>query len=760
MKGKKDVLGYRSKLHQKRLPEKKLYKCGHCSEKFLFASSLHEHEKTHSSTNAHVHLEESERIEICVDNSKVSLITNKKRSEQLEYACTDCDEKFKFPNSLLMHKKLHVDKKILYDCDKCDQKFSCHNDLLMHTRSHTGGFYWMGQSSNLVSGDVFSVFPSLSTSTHKVKNIRVSKINDRVVKAEQGHPWIFCKYCNRKFQEDRYLRLHMRVHKAEMPYFSSGRCDKKLGSAMSSNKHSGLSHQTVADVKESDADPCEFDQQQKTFRERFEEYIASHAGKKTNINTKLVNSVDALKPLNKHSGLSHQTVANVNECKFEQQKTFRERFEEKLNECDDADPCEFNQQQKTFRERFEEYIAAHTRKKTNMNTELMVNNEDALKPLNNNHVSISKNIHEAESYNCKWCNALFLREILWRDHMRSVHFGKKLYSCDQCDAKFTNQTHLFTHKGYMHFNKFRKIVEENQRLEDNHLSTHGGKKISGCDECEDENSSRASTLCHQKTEHTPEAFYTQTVNEKSLIEMRTILGQSSSIDGENMYNCNECRKTFSSVKGLKIHGSVHKFKQHMKIYNCRICRRRFPSAKGLKIHFAFHSIERLRKRRLPVTSNVLKIKSGSAVKIHACDQCSDFFVHKHVLQEHVATMHCDVKKDNYDGKPQETGMHGDHTAVIVVKPVDCNECEVKCEVFDDGTSQFENHPHGNLLDNEENRAASVEQEQYWDPADPSGTNLEMKLEEEEWKPFGCGKCCASFARPEEAVACFYNHSDI
>ena len=456
------------------LPETKLHKCGHCSENFLFASSLHEHEKSHSPTNANVHLEESERIETCVDNSKVSLAANLKQSEQFEYACTDCDEKFRFPNSLLLHEKSHTDKKRLYDCCECEQKFSYPMDLLIHKREHSGEICRIGQSPN--SGDVFPS-PSLSSPTHDVKKICDSlKTEDyRIVEAVGGHGWLFCcNRCNRKFEEKRHLKLHMRVHTTEMPY-SFDRCNETFHPAISANVHSGLSHQTMANV----------------------------------------------------------------------------------DECDDADPCKFDQQPKTFGERFEVNIA---RKKTNIGIELEYS-VDALIPTNNRE---SGYIFEAESYFCDWCNKRFSSQYLWHEHMRLVHSGKKLYSCDQCDAKFARQAQKTLHIFHMHFIKSGKIAKKSRRLKNNHISKRAGKKISGCDECDNEYTCGASVLTHQKTELAPETVYNQIDNKQSLIEIRMNLEHSSSIDGENMYNCDECKKTFSSVKGLRIHGSVHKFKRHRK----------------------------------------------------------------------------------------------------------------------------------------------------------------------------------------------------
>ena len=114
------------------------------------------------------------------------------------------------------------------------------------------------------------------------------------------------------------------------------------------------------------------------------------------------------------------------------------------------------------------------------------------------------------------------------------------------------------------------------------------------------------------------------------------------------------------------------------------------------------------------------------------------------------TMHCDVKKDDYEdcGKPSEIGVHGDHTAVIEVKPVDCNECEVKCEVvIDHGISQFENHLREKSFDDDVSRATSVEQEHKWIP-EPSGTNLEMKFES-----YGSGSMETVWLRKMLCVIC-------
>ena len=78
------------------------YKCSHCDEKFAQECALKLHEKVHT---------------------------------QGIFSCNDCDKKFDSQSELNRHRKSHEGNKP-FSCSKCDKKFRLQNDLDKHEAVH------------------------------------------------------------------------------------------------------------------------------------------------------------------------------------------------------------------------------------------------------------------------------------------------------------------------------------------------------------------------------------------------------------------------------------------------------------------------------------------------------------------------------------------------------------------------------------------------------------------------------------------------
>ena len=68
--------------------------------------------------------------------------------------------------------------------------------------------------------------------------------------------------------------------------------------------------------------------------------------------------------------------------------------------------------------------------------------------------------HLKKTFSCKTCGKNYSETLSLKNHIKIVHEGAKIYSCNLCDKMFGSRV-----KDYLELNRHYKTVHENQEKE-------------------------------------------------------------------------------------------------------------------------------------------------------------------------------------------------------------------------------------------------------------------------------------------------------
>lgn len=188
-----------------------------------------------------------------------------------------------------------------------------------------------------------------------------------------------------------------------------------------------------------------------------------------------------------------------------------------------------------------------------------------------------------DSLTCVFCTARFSDKVELENH-KLIHVNGKSYKCHLCDRSFT------------WFGNFQK-----------HMLNHG------------ENESKLHPY-----------FSASDVNEEDLLIR----------EGNNIFRCGMCYKTFTRMSGLRTHVRMHSGQRPYKCENCTLA---FTTNRALKMHMRIHSGERPYKctdcektftRKDELQAHIYLHKGEKPYK---CNVCSSAFVRHGHLQRHMLT---------------------------------------------------------------------------------------------------------------------------
>ena len=113
------------------------------------------------------------------------------------------------------------------------------------------------------------------------------------------------------------------------------------------------------------------------------------------------------------------------------------------------------------------------------------------------------------------------------------------------------------------------------------------------------------------------------------------------------YQCEDCKKSYSTLSGLTKHREFHCTNQSSKSFSCKFCEKTYTSLGALKMHIRTHT--------LPCKCNLCgkafsrpwllqgHMRTHTGEKPFACTQCGRAFADRSNLRAHLQT-HSDVKK--------------------------------------------------------------------------------------------------------------------
>ncbi|KAM4051859.1 uncharacterized protein ACNLHF_026424 [Anomaloglossus baeobatrachus] len=223
-----------------------------------------------------------------------------------------------------------------------------------------------------------------------------------------------------------------------------------------------------------------------------------------------------------------------------------------------------------------------------------------------------KSIHTGKkSYSCPECGKCLSDKASLIRHVKS-HTGEKPYSCSQCGKCFTLKSGFIMHQRVHTGEKPHSCIEcgkcfiTKAKLKE-HYRIHTGEKPCPCSICGKCFRSHSSLLSHKKI-HTVEKPYSCSECGKCFKYKSGFIMHQRVHTGEKPHSCIECGKCFITQAKLRDHYPVHTGE---KPFPCSICGKCFISRSSLRSHEKIH-----------------------AGKIHSCSLCTKCFSKKSSLVKH------------------------------------------------------------------------------------------------------------------------------
>ena len=683
------------------------------------------------------------------------------------YSCTECNKTFSWLASLLYHMRIHTGE-MTYDCKKCKQKFSSMSDLFMHKKTHICG---KNEDGSQFTEERIMPPPS-SPLVHKTNNC-LEKVERRsVVETEfdkklcmqdgaDENESYSCSQCNKQFQKKHGLKIHMyQAHrrKTENESYSCSQCNRQFP-----KKHGLKIHMYQAHQRKKILPPL-------------------HPGMKKSI--KRFNCDLCCKKFSYESAVHihkkyiHKLELNADKCEVQEEDV-------SLGISGKAKTC------KKIKMRAEAKIGSHECDKCKKR----FNSSGSLK----GHMRLMGCHSDTSLYKCKKCRSAFLNPVYLRWHKckdsniarekcNSEDFvisvndqtAENTFDCEHCDKQFISARHLKSH-----------------------LRVHAGEKSFSCSICNMKFTKAGKLRSHEKRKHS--------IWKSQILDHMPEKINVRSCDGR--FECLECHKKFKTIGLLNGHSAVH---TGIKAYKCDICERKFAFQTNLCRHKREdHSITKPRsgcqrgikpaKKISPdeelhgedpnqIRHSIRKKENfyNSQIRIESvfgsyqdwkteepreqlrldsnsqfvCVRCSRDFPCVSSLEEHSKScvFGSDDRPLNFEEIVKQEVEDDGPSAFLDVRsnaiPYYCDHSSIKTDT-DDRDSGISVGHHQNMTPSLCDRSSV---DTVMDDRDPqiSVGDLVMKQEIEEaplWKPYGCGKCCASYATKEEAVDCFRLHGD-
>ena len=283
-----------------------------------------------------------------------------------------------------------------------------------------------------------------------------------------------------------------------------------------------------------------------------------------------------------------------------------------------------------------------------------------------------------EKIPCKICKKIFDRRYM-KIHIASVHEGVK-HKCSACDQTFAQKGHLKRHFRTVHEGKkpytcsvrwltpgavqdpicqngFKTI----QKLKEHMEKVHDGVIPHKCSHCE-------------------EGFYT-----KSGLKKHELAAHLSLL---TEHPCKLCDKTFPKYLGLQSHiKTVH---ERIRPFSCEVCGKTFPNRDHLKrhhdsVHVGIKShICNICGKGFAVKDylkrHITEVHSHEGVnKIYKCSECEDSFSRSNYLTAHFDSNHIERICNLCPAQPRFTNKKELRSHMVSVhkqeKVYDCNMCD-------------------------------------------------------------------------------------
>ncbi|KAK2839489.1 hypothetical protein Q5P01_013229 [Channa striata] len=251
---------------------------------------------------------------------------------------------------------------------------------------------------------------------------------------------------------------------------------------------------------------------------------------------------------------------------------------------------------------------------------------------------------------CTHCDARFTSEIALRNHCKRVHQLQVCFSCKQCEYTCSSEVTLKTHQQSKHPQLKCTTCQESFETKES-LETHQRIHLAHpCQLCPFAAKTRQLLAQHLLTEHEGGSLNDKPLKCSACqfaCQHQLVLEQHlRSHGGKRLYKCSECKYSTANKQKITWHIRIHTGE---KPYSCEQCSYTCTDPSRLKLHMRVHQEEK--KYLCPECG--YKCKWATQLKYHmskhtgekpyACDECDYRTNRADALRAHRYTQHCDTR---------------------------------------------------------------------------------------------------------------------
>ncbi|CAL1527750.1 unnamed protein product [Lymnaea stagnalis] len=445
------------------------------------------------------------------------------------FQCLICGQEFRFKSFMITHVRMHLNQRP-YKCDQCPKRFFAHHMLKKHLQNHTRPYKCpvceKGFIRRYLMKDHFKKIHERESHVDLMKDITEL----------YGQKLIQCDICGKtmKSYQKSLMQHHIRQHKDVRP-FACKFCKKSFTSENALKKH-GLNH--------SKPYVCQVCNRGFSRRYLLTEHFQNQCSRKKGLNvSKYVkqdkgSSISSNLPCDSRAeDVGHQKMAESVRYEPPVITEFNTSTSATVYTCQ---PCD---------------------KKFTIYDTLI------------RHINTF-----AKSTPCKYCGTVFEDKHLTVGHQRSC-LGIPIDPAQKASNRDTSKKILGEQQ-----EKVQKIVKEIaekiELISAKSTSTELGKERQPTEGNQTVTEDSSVTLNDDPKSARPRATHAASQS-TPLTRTLVILNEE-----KGKFQCPECERSFSSLRGMKIHAS-----SHVRLYKCEICNKDFTQIARLRTHSQMHKDE-------------------------------------------------------------------------------------------------------------------------------------------------------------------------
>ncbi|CAH1781011.1 unnamed protein product, partial [Owenia fusiformis] len=301
--------------------------------------------------------------------------------------------------------------------------------------------------------------------------------------------------------------------------------------------------------------------------------------------------------------------------------------------------------------------------------------------------------HAVPAYECNACATIISGRSAMFNHMMTSHKDLKIWSCHKCSYSTNSRSNLYSHEKHRHTDGAKYKCNRcgagfhfpyKLRVHKSHCGVTGNNYC--CQICGKEfrhpETYSSHLRGHCKVQRPQDTRKCEVCN-KVLMKSNYQRHIESHIEGKQ-FNCLICSKSYKNPSGLREHQVSHKIMMH-----CAICNKNFTSAAWFRSHRRFHQVSgyqcQVCRKVFSSNGNLKQHTAAVHTNINSmpfkCKFCFKRFAVKKYLLNHMGTTHktkrpyqCDLCPQSFS-YPSGLNLHRmRHDRQFTKKLFHCDHC--------------------------------------------------------------------------------------